>query len=533
MTATLTIHGAAGTVTGSCYRLDVRDKCILIDCGMFQGDKTLKELNYKPWPFEPRQVSAVLLTHAHIDHSGLIPKLAKAGYTGNIYATPETCDLLHFMLPDSGGIQEMEVERLNRRNERRGRKVVFPIYTEQDAVDSLRLLSAREFDVWFEVVPGVRARFWNAGHILGSASIEVEIANPGSPPTRMLFSGDIGPEHKALQDDASAPKEIDVLIMESTYGGRSRPRLDDRQRRAVLAQEVNEALAAGGNLVIPAFAVERTQELLADLVQLFAEKSVRRVPIFIDSPLATHITEVFARHLHKGAAAGASTQFSGSTIRFTRTVQESMQIEQVTGGAIIIAASGMCEAGRIRHHLKNNLWRPNATVLLIGYQAAGTLGALLERGESAVRIQGEDISVRARIRKLDIYSGHADHEELLDWLKERLPVRLGMFLTHGEPEATAALRAAIAQWGNAAPRVLEPKIDEVYAIDARKIRPVKLPPSFKRLDRYAEAEALSGHDWHNDYARLMLLIQQELKDASSDADRRKLLKKMRRLLSQH
>lgn len=533
MTVALTIHGAAGTVTGSCYRLDVRGKCILVDCGMFQGDKTLKELNYKPWPFDPRQVDAVLLTHAHIDHSGLIPKLAKAGYDKEIYATPETCDLLKFMLPDSGGIQEMEVERLNRRNERRGRIVVSPIYTAQDAVESLRLLSPRGFDTWFDVVPGLRARFWNAGHILGSASVELEIMNPGSAPTRLLFSGDIGPEHKALQGAASAPKEIDILVMEATYGGRSRPRLDDRQRRAALAEEVNQALAAGGNLVIPAFAVERTQELLADLVKLFAENAVRRVPVFIDSPLAIHITEVFARYLNKGETDEVSREFSGSSIRFTRTVQESMQIEQVTGGAIIIAASGMCEAGRIRHHLKNNLWRPNATVLLIGYQAAGTLGALLERGEGAVRIQGEEITVRAKVRKLEIYSGHADHDELLEWLRDRLPVRMGMFLTHGEPQATAALRGAIAKWGSDAPNVLEPKIDQVYAIDGGKIRLLKLPPSFKRLGRYAEAEALSGHDWHNDYARLMLLIQQELKDAPSDADRRRLLKKMHRLLGRH
>lgn len=533
MTVTLTIHGAAGTVTGSCYRLDIGGKSILVDCGMFQGDKTLKELNYKPWPFDPRGIDAVLLTHAHIDHSGLIPKLAKAGFAGPIHATPGTCDLLRFMLPDSGGIQEMEVERLNRRNQRRGRSVVLPIYTQQDAVDSLRLLSPRDYDAWFEVIPGLRARFWNAGHILGSASIEFEVAEPGGAPLRLLFSGDVGPEHKALQNEASGPSGLDLLVMEATYGGRRRPRLDDRARRAVLAEEVNRALAAGGNLIIPAFAVERTQELLADLTRLFAEKAVRRVPIFIDSPLATRVTEVFARYLHREEnPASGGKPFSGSSIRFTLTMQESMQIEQVTGGAIIIAASGMCEAGRVRHHLKNNLWRPNATVLLVGYQAPGTLGALLERGEGAVRIQGDDISVRASIRKLEIYSGHADHEELLDWLRERLPVRLGLFLTHADPEATAALRADIARWGDKAPRIFEPKLDQVYTIERNRIRAVKLPPTAKRLDRYAEAAAVAGHDWHNDYARLMLLIQQELRKAESDAERRRLLKKMHRLIGQ-
>lgn len=532
MNVTLGFHGAAGTVTGSCYRLEAGNRRILIDCGMFQGDKTLKALNYDAWPFDPRDLDAVLLTHAHIDHSGLLPKLVKAGYRGPILCTRGSADLLRFMLPDSGGIQEMEVERLNRRDQRRGRGVVQPIYTQQDAQDTLEQLQPRDYETWFEPAPGFRARFWNAGHILGAASIELTVDSGGPSPLRLLFSGDIGPEHKVLQHSAEAPKDLDYVIMESTYGGRPRPKLDARQRSAVLATEVNAALKAGGNLVIPAFAVERTQELLADLTRLIADGTVPKVPIFVDSPLALNITEVFAKYLHQenGVHAPTARPFEGGTLRFTRSVQESMQIEQVTGGAIIIAASGMCEAGRIRHHLKNNLWRGNATVLLIGYQSPGTLGSLLERGEGAVRIQGDEVMVRARIRKLEIYSGHADHDELLDWLRNRLPVRRNLILTHGEADSTGALRAAIALWGKEAPAVLLPKLDERYRLDVPQARLLKGPPQRKRLDRHAEQAALSGHDWHNDYARLMLQVQQELRSATSDAQREKLLRRMRRVL---
>ncbi|WP_374301842.1 MBL fold metallo-hydrolase [Ferrovibrio sp.] len=537
MSATLSFHGAAGVVTGSCYRLQLANRSILIDCGMFQGDKTLKELNYSTWPFDPRQIDAVLLTHAHIDHSGLIPKLVKAGFRGPVMTTEGSADLLRYMLPDSGGIQEMEVERLNRRNQRRGRGIVQPIYTEQDAVDSLKQVVKRDYDNWFEVIPGIEARLWNAGHILGAASIELKIANGEREPLKLLFSGDIGPEHKVLQKSAAAPTDLDVVVMESTYGGRPRPKLDSQQRRATLAAEVNEALAQGGNLVIPAFAVERTQELLADLITLMHDGAVKRVPIFVDSPLALNITEVFARHFHHEKEMQAATMAStGGNLHFTRSVQESMQIEQVTGGAIIIAASGMCEAGRIRHHLKNNLWRPNATILLIGYMAPGTLGSLLERGERAVRIQGDELEVRARIRKLEIYSGHADHDELLDWLKDRLPIRRGLMLTHGEPDAVAALRAAISLWDKSTlplgqlPQIYAPRLDEFYALNHAHPKLLKTPQVQKRLDRYAEAEALSGHDWHNDYARLMLQVQAELRGAKSDAERRRLLKKLQRVL---
>lgn len=532
MTITLTFHGSAGTVTGSCYRLDVGKKSLLVDCGMFQGDKTLKQLNYDAWPFDPRGIDAVLMTHAHIDHSGLIPKLTRAGYKGPVIATEGTAELLRFMLPDSGSIQEMEVERLNRRNQRRGLPPLRPIYTQQNAQDALEQIETRDYETWFEVVPGIRARFWNAGHILGAASVELAVTQDDGKPLKLLFSGDIGPEHKALVKSPEAPRDLDILVMESTYGGRTRPKLDPLQRRAVLAGEVNAALATGGNLVIPAFAVERTQELLADLNKLIADGTVPNVPIFVDSPLATQITQVFTRFLNAEGGVRAPTKqpFAAGNVRFTRTVQESMRIEKVKGGAIIISASGMCDAGRIRHHLKNNLWRANATVLLIGYMAPGTLGALLDAGERRVRIQGDEIAVKARIRKLEIYSGHADHDELLDWLRDRLPIRRGLFLTHGELDAAASLRAAIAGWKEELPAITVPHIDESYRLDGR--RPVRIPPDGapRRLDRYAEAEALAGHDWHNDYARLMLDVQRRLRGMEDDVARKRLMRKLRRMV---
>ena len=272
--------GAAGTVTGSCYWLRTEGGQILIDCGMFQGPKSLKELNYEPFPFDPKDISAVLLTHAHIDHSGLIPKLISGGFRGNVYMTEPTKDLLSYMLPDSGYIQEIEVEQLNRRNAERGRASVNPIYTREDAIKAQRRFRTTEYQSWIDLTPTIRARYWNAGHILGSASIEMEIetADPKKTVLRLLFSGDIGPEHKLFHPDPDAPSDIDYLICESTYGGRIRDKLSVEERRTVLAKEVRGAIDNGGVLLIPSFAVERTQELLADLSWLMNTLEVRADP---------------------------------------------------------------------------------------------------------------------------------------------------------------------------------------------------------------------------------------------------------------
>ena len=399
---------------------------MLIDCGLFQGPKTVKALNYGPFPFKPEKIAAVLLTHAHIDHSGLLPKLRLAGFSGPIYATAGTRALCGVMLPDAGAIQEMEVDALNRRNRRRGEPEVEPIYTAEDAADTLAQVRVAPFDEWIDVAPGMRARWWNAGHILGSTSIEVEI-DAAPKPLRLLFSGDIGPGARDFAADPEGPTDIDHLIMESTYGDRERPRLDASQRRAALASEVAAAHGAGGPLLIPAFAVERTQELLRDLVALMEEQAAPPGPIFLDSPLAIRATEVFLAHGRDetGRNPFASLRRS-SWLRFTESASESRDIERFRGWHVIIAASGMCDAGRVRHHLKRLLWRRDATIMLVGYQAIGTLGRVLAEGRQDIRIRGDAVKVRARIRQLDIYSGHADGPALVAWAQ---PSHLGQCLS--------------------------------------------------------------------------------------------------------
>lgn len=525
----LSFCGAAGTVTGSCYWMRTPHGQFLVDCGMFQGSKTLKELNYRPFPFDPAELDFALLTHAHIDHSGLLPKLVKDGFKGPIFATQGSIDLLGYMLPDSANIQEMEVERLNHRNLQRGRDEVQPIFDQEDVATTLRRLRAVDYGAWCEAGEGVRARFWNAGHILGAASIEVEVDTARRRPRllRLLFSGDIGPAHKLFHPDPEAPENFDHVICEATYGGRSRTKADPERRRRILATEVQQALKRGGNLLIPAFAVERTQELLADLCSLFVSGSLPKVPVFLDSPLAIRATEVFRRHardledLPKGI-----DPFRLPNLKPTLRVEESKAIDRIRGGAIVIAGSGMCDAGRIRHHLKAHLWRRDSTVMLTGYQAVGTLGSLLLQGRDSVRIHGEEIAVRAAIRNLEVYSGHADAAELADWIQGCLPLRGGLFLVHGEEEGREGLRDRLLAAGLPAERVFLPQLDDVVDLTdggRPRQRPTghRLPP-----------EALGREDWHNDYAQLVLDLKHAL-DAAADAKARGvLLRRLRRALEQ-
>ena len=512
MPVRLTFHGAASTVTGSCYLVEHDRGRFLVDCGMFQGTKTIRELNYRPFPFDPRAVDHLLLTHAHIDHSGLVPKLAKHGFKGGIFATEPTLDLLKFMLPDSGHIQEFEVQRLNERNRRRGLPQVEPIYTRADAESCLRQGREVPYGQWIEPGPGVRARWWNAGHILGSASIEVEVADAGRP-VRILFSGDIGPDEKAFHADPEGPAGVDHLLVESTYGDRDREDTTLEQRLVRLEGEVRDALAAGGNLLIPAFAVERTQEVLDGLAKLMRDGRVPRATIYIDSPLARDVTRVFAEH--------GDRLFQGADVRFTETVAESKAINAIRGGAIVMAASGMCEAGRIRHHLKNNLWKPEATVLFVGYQAPGSLGHLILNGERRVRIEGDEIAVRARIRSIDSFSAHADQKELVAWVEERLPVRGRIFLVHGEPSAMTVFAQHLAGIGCDPARILMPILDQRFDLQAGTAEPAISAP------RLASAEAEAHEDWHNLHSRLLLDLAEKLGRAPDDASRRAMLERVR------
>lgn len=522
MTVSVTFCGAAGGVTGSCYLLQTDHGNILVDCGMFQGSKTVRELNYGPFPFDVSGIAAVLLTHAHIDHSGLVPKLVKAGFAGPIYATEPTCDLLTYMLPDSGYIQESEVERLNRRNARRGRPEVTPIYTREDAENTLSLLKVLDYHDWHQIVPGLRARFWDAGHLLGSASIELEIdddakAKANGKPTRLLFSGDIGTGEAVFNEAPEGPSDIDYLFVETTYGDRSRPVISDEERRAMLGSEVRDALKAGGNLVIPSFAVARTQELLVDLAHLFNKGELPQANVFVDSPLAQRATDVFAKHLKRSDAhALAHPKF-----HMVPDVQASKQLAQVTSGAIIISASGMCDAGRIRYHLKNNLWRSNCTVLLVGFQAAGSFGRVLQSGAKRVRIHGEEIEVRARIRTLDVYSGHADQDMLLRWTKDRLPVSRRIFLTHGEEGARAAFAQVLMAHGIAETMISQPMLDDTVMLQKGSKKTTIPAP---RLS----GEELSRDDWHNLYAGTVTALSEKLRSLETADERREMLEKVLR-----
>lgn len=519
----LRFHGASHTVTGSCFLLEGDGASILIDCGMFQGSKTEKELNYRDFPFTPSQIHAVVLTHAHIDHSGLLPKLVKHGFKGHIHATRPTADLCSVMLPDSAHIQEMEVEQLNRRNRQRGQDEVEPIYNDEDAEQTLTQFAAHDYDRWIDVAPGFRARFWNAGHLLGSASVEIEAATRKGT-TRLLFSGDIGTKAKLLQVDPEGPKGIDHLICESTYGDTQRPTLSVQARRASLKREVLEAARRGGALLIPSFAVERTQELIADLVALADAKDIPECPIFIDSPLAMRASEVFRAHTHEMHDGGALLHaLNHHNVRFTESVEQSKAIGRFRGFHIVLSASGMCEAGRIRHHLKNWLWRSDATVLLVGFQAQGTLGRILQEGAAVVRIMGEQVRVAASIRTLDIYSGHADADGLVQWVNERAPVHGQIFLVHGEEEALAGLKARLSQI-MPTQIVSAPLLDDCVELDGAKATPVCGPAP--RLSQ----EGLGHRDWHNDLSRLVLDIDEQIRKAADEKTRRVLIRRLRRAL---
>jgi len=521
----LTFHGAARCVTGSCFRLETDHGQLLVDCGLFQGPKTEKELNYRPFPFEPGQIAAVILSHAHIDHAGLLPKLTRHGFRGAIFATPATADLAAVMLPDSAYIQEMEVEQLNKRNARRHRPEVEPIYRMADAMACIEQFDPVDYMAWFEPLPGVRARFWNAGHLLGSASIEVE-ARDGERTVRILFSADIGPDYKLLHPDPTGPTDLDYVLCESTYGDRDRLDATADNRRRLLRDEVRAATDPNGALLIPSFAVERAQELISDLVRLMREGELPEIPIFVDSPLATKASKVFAAHAGDLEAGDDLLRgLRSRNVRFTQTVDESKALDRREGFHIVIAASGMCEAGRIRHRLRNWIWRDQATVLLVGFQAEGTLGRILRDGADEVRIQGDTFKVRARIRAIDLYSGHADRPELAAWIGERLPIRHQLFLVHGEAAGLEGLAARAT--GMLRPeQVVIPAIDQGFALTGDGARPLAEVPPLPRL----APDQVARLDSHNEEARLMLDIGGALDAAADEKSRAVIIRRLRRAL---
>lgn len=514
---TVTIHGAGRTVTGSCYEVKCGDARILIDYGLFQGSRTLETLNHTAASFDARAIDAVILTHAHLDHSGLLPKLVANGFSGPIWTTAPTADLLVPMLADAARLQEQETQRRNRRHDRAGDPPIQAIYTMADTDAALDLIQTQPQERQFTAAPGFEAVLWNAGHILGSSSVEVRCGG-----SRLLFSGDLGPAHKAFEPDPVAPSGFDHVFCESTYGDRERETVTIEERREILATEVEAALARGGNLIIPVFALERTQELLLDLAQLAGADRLKGASIFIDAPLATRITGVFSRYSRQLEDIESSDAFDHPSFHFVDDTAESRRLNE-TSGSIILAGSGMCEGGRVRYHLLANLDRRESTVLFVGFQAGGTLGRTILDGAHRVRISGRDTVVRAAIRKIDSYSAHADRTELKDWILARRPVSGSLFLTHGEAAAVAGLRSLLEPDMSS---VIAPEIEEAYEVPAgTAARRIKTG----RLDLRDAVES----DWQNDYARFAVDLKHELQQIEAAGRRREAIERMRDILAQY
>ncbi len=451
----LQFWGAAQTVTGSMHLVEADGHRLLLDCGMAQGRREeAKKLNSE-FPFDPEKIDAVVLSHAHLDHSGKLPMLVKKGFSGSIFSTSATRDLCSAMLADSASLQEMDAKYVNRQNEKQGLPFIKPLYTLHDVARTMRLFQTVEFQRPMEILPGIKMTFRNAGHILGSASIALEIAEGGDKKkvTALAFTGDLGRKGAAVVKDPDIIDRADVLITESTYGGRDHGPMDEARNN--LARVVRETANNGGLLIIPAFAVGRTQDVVYHLHDLMQSKEIPQMPVYVDSPLATNITEIFRAHPECFdeeteqllMQEGGDDPFGFNMLRYTRSTEESKKLNNIRRPAIIISASGMCEGGRVLHHLRRNIGDPNTTVLFVGFQAENTLGRKLLRGDKTARIYGEEHEVRARMEKIDGYSAHADEGEMLDFINA-IPNRpKHVFVVHGEPDATAAMAAGLDRLG--------------------------------------------------------------------------------------
>jgi metallo-beta-lactamase family protein len=436
--------GAAREVTGSCHIVRANGRTILLDCGLFQGRRKESREKNLHLPLPVAEIDTVVLSHAHIDHAGRLPLLVRDGYAGTIWATAATRDLCAVMLMDSAHIQEKDAEFLARR---RGEHVE-PLYGMRDAARAMELMVGMPYQKWFDVLPGVRARFTDAGHILGSASVVLD-ATEGGETRRLVFSGDIGRSGLAIIRDPDPPEGADAVIMESTYGDRDHVPVSGA--RAQLGEVVRATAARGGRVIVPAFAVGRVQELIYDLHTLVREQAVPEIPIYIDSPLAVDATSVFEMHPEvfdrtEDLVSRVPELFRFELVRFTRDVEESKQLNRRQGPMVVIAASGMAESGRILHHLANGAGDERNTILIVGFQAEHTLGRRIVERRPTLKIFGDEVPLRARVEVLDGYSAHADRGELTAWLdrvRERSPALSRLWLVHGETEAQRALAAAL------------------------------------------------------------------------------------------
>ena len=503
----ITFLGATRTVTGSNFLVEGAGKKFLVDCGMWQGKAEIEEENTEEFEFDPKEIDFVLLTHAHIDHSGRIPKLYKEGFRNKVYAHKATCDLCALMLPDSGHIQEMEVEWKNKKRIRKGEEPLPPLYTAEEAARSLEIFEEVKYDEIIEITPEIHVRFNDAGHMLGSSIIEVWVKE-GEKETKTVFTGDIGNNDIPLLNSPTMIESTDYLVMESTYGSRLHIRNDEKAK--IFLDVVSETLDNGGTVVIPSFAVGRTQEILYEINKLKDEcyddedfkrkyKTLMKVPVYVDSPLAISATEVFRENTELFDEETQEEIMRGDNplefpgLKFTRTADESKELNEDTTPSIIISASGMCEVGRIKHHLKHNLWNPKSTILFVGYQAPGTLGYNIVNGAKTVKIFGEEIAVNARVEYIEGYSGHADQEWLMNFIYSFITKPKHIFLVHGEPESQDVLKEKIES--EIGIPVTTPEFGETYKLEEqiemvnkleRKVTKTLRNEILERLDKLKE-----------------------------------------------
>ncbi len=532
----ITFLGATKTVTGSNFLVEGAGKRFLIDCGLHQGRMEEELLNDKPFEYDVNSIDFMLLTHAHIDHSGRIPKLYKDGYRNPIYATKATCDLCEIMLPDSGHIQETENEIKNKKRKRAGvRQLLEPLYTARDAIDCMEVFKGVNYDEIIDITPEIQVRFNDAGHMLGSSIIEVWVTENGKQ-EKIVFSGDLGNNDIPLLASPTMISSADYLIMESTYGSRIHLRNDDKA--SLFLNIVSETIQNGGTVVIPSFAVGRTQEILYELNKIkdqhkddeeFQKKfeTLMNIPVYVDSPLAVSATEVFKKNMDlfddeiKEFISRGDNPLEFNGLHFTRSVEESKALNESDEPCIIISASGMCDVGRIKHHLKHNIWNPLSTILFVGYQAPGTLGRRIVDGQEKVKILGEEFAVKARVEYIEGFSGHADQNGLISFVasfNSKMPKHI--FLVHGEEDSQEVLKDKLIE--ETGVDVTIPSYGEEYTLDdnlemnVKYVNPVK--KEIDRIDLINKMQALE-----NELEEMKHTLKENIRiQSSSDDDLAKL-----------
>ena len=534
----ITFLGATKIVTGSNFLVEAAGKKFLVDCGLYQGKAELEEQNYREFDYNPAEIDFMLLTHAHIDHSGRIPKLYNDGFKGPIYAHKATCDLCQIMLPDSGHIQEMEAEWKNKKRIRKGQPTRGPLYTAEDALKCMEIFVPVKYDEIIQVSENIYVRFNDAGHMLGSSTIEIWAKEDGKE-TKAVFSGDLGNNDIPLLSEPTMIDNCDYLVMESTYGSRLHIRND--QKAELFLKIVSETIDNGGTVVIPSFAVGRTQEILYEINKIKENRhdeeflreyrTLMKVPVYVDSPLAISATQVFKENMDlfedevKEEMERGNNPLEFPGLKFTQTADESKALNESDEPSIIISASGMCDVGRIKHHLKHNIWNPKSTILFVGYQAPGTLGYEIVNGAKKVTIFGEEFAVNARIEYIEGYSGHADQEGLMNFVYSFYNKPKHIFLVHGEEESQEVLRNKILEHTGIG--VTIPEYGETYQLDdeLRIVNRIKIKKTLtlknevlerleKLKDELADMEVMVKEDMTDDELRDedIFRINEKIKD---------------------